>query len=582
MIRFGHRKSLYILISSFLLVFISPHFLVAQSSLSNGWLWPMRLDPRFSATFGELRANHFHAGIDLKTRQREGEPVYSIADGRVIRISVSPYGYGKALYIKHDNGYISVYGHLQRYNYKIDSIVKIEQYKRQNYSVDFALKSDLRVIAGEQIGWSGNSGSSGGPHLHFEIRDSSGNRALNPMQFGYQAADWVRPKIEALKITPKGFSQTVNKEPSAQIFNTEGWGLVYRIGKNDTIRIGGPVEIGVSCVDLLAHEPNRNGVYSIEMSLDSLLFFSVKFDEVAFSQSRYINALTDYAERRLSGKWFVSSKRLPGNLLPFPVYTNQGFITLNPGQFATLRISVLDYTGNKSMLTATLLGDDTLAVQPVYDKPHQQGKSKLVKWNEKFNLRWAAMEISLPKGALYDNYVLTVDSSLRNSRLLSPIYRIGNANIPIHNKGTLSIRYKPYKQSDTSKLVLVRLSDNNSFIAAGRRYLKGKVEAPLNEFGRYALAIDSIAPRLKSLNVNDNSTWLVGDSLKFQVGDDLSGIAQIWVSVNDAWRLYEYDAKNNLVFITVAEALLPGKNRFLIRVTDGCGNSSELSYIVIR
>lgn len=582
MIRLKYNILLNLLVSFILLASLTPKALQAQSVLSNGWEWPMRIDPRLSATFGELRSGHFHAGIDIKTRQREGEPVYTISSGKVIRISVSPFGYGKAIYIQHDNGFISVYGHLQRFTSKIDSIIKVEQYKKMSYAVDLTLKSPLSLSAGEQIGWSGNSGSSGGPHLHFEIRDNGGSDALNPMQFGFQAADWVRPKIEALKITPKGLYQTVNGEPSSQIFRTEGWGLVYRIGKNDTIRVGGKASIGVSCVDLLAHEPNRNGVYAIDMSLDSVSFFSIRFDRIAFNQAKYINAITDFAERRLSGDWFVSSKKLPGNLLTSPVYKDQGYIHLNPGHYATLRISVLDYAGNKSLLTVTLLGGDTITSMPSYAKPAIQGKSKLAKWNEKFNLKWSTMELSLPSGALYEDYSLSVDSSARNSNLLSPIYRVGSANIPIHNKGTLTIKYRPGKLSDTTKLVMVRLTDNNSFSAVGKRYRNGRIEASLGEFGRYAIAMDTIAPQLKSLNVKENSTWLVGDSLKFQVSDDLSGIAQIWLSVNDQWRLYEYDAKNRLVFTTVSEALMPGKNRFLIRVTDGCGNISELSYTVIR
>jgi len=188
---------------------------LAQSNIPKDYFGkPLDIPLILSGSFGELRSNHFHSGLDIKTQQRTGLPVYAPADGYVSRIKVGHYGYGKALYIKHPNGYSTVYAHLERYAGKIQDYVKKQQYRKESYEIELFPKADLLpVYKGDLIGYSGNTGSSGGPHLHFEIRDAS-SRPMNPMLFGLDVPDTRRPLLNSVMVYPVGDSAHVDQRRS--------------------------------------------------------------------------------------------------------------------------------------------------------------------------------------------------------------------------------------------------------------------------------------------------------------------------------------------------------------------------------
>lgn len=257
---------------------------------------PVDIPISLSGSFAELRSNHFHSGIDIKTGGEEGLRINACADGYVSRIRISPFGFGKALYVVHPQGYTTVYAHLQKFNSEIDRWAKSEQYKLQKFDVDlFPKPGELKVTKGQLIAFSGNSGSSQGPHLHFEIRDSKTEEPIDPLLFGFPVKDFVRPTLNGIRIYPANNSSLIHNKNEPYEPEIAGWGPDYRIKKKDTISVSGSIYFGVNAHDLMPGSSNKNGINLIEIFIDSALFFKWEAQKFNFNETRYINSFIDYA-----------------------------------------------------------------------------------------------------------------------------------------------------------------------------------------------------------------------------------------------------------------------------------------------
>ena len=262
---------------------------IPQDYFSN----PMEIPLILSGNFGELRSNHFHSGLDIKTQQREGVPIYAPADGYINRIKVSHFGYGKALYITHPNGYSTVYAHLQRYAGVIQEYVKDKQYKKESYTLElFPEKEILPVKKGDLIAYSGNSGSSGGPHLHFEIRDPA-SRPMNPLLFGINIPDTKKPLINTIFAYPLGKDAQVNNSQNPIKLRL----ILQKDGsyKTENVTAFGRIGFGISTYDQQNGASNKNGVYQIRAINNGEEVFKVLFEKFSFDETRYLNRFIDYA-----------------------------------------------------------------------------------------------------------------------------------------------------------------------------------------------------------------------------------------------------------------------------------------------
>ena len=312
-----------------------------------------------SGTFAELRGNHFHSGIDITTRQTEGKPVFACADGYVSRIKISPYGYGKALYVSHPNGYTTVYAHLSGFNPVIDAWLKSEQYKLEQFDVDlFPAKELLPVLKGEIICYSGNSGSSEGPHLHFEIRDSQTEKPINPQLFGFEIKDFIRPAISAMRIYPEGPGSKIQGADIAYSPEIAGWGPVYRLSNQDTIVIAGDFSIGLLCSDLLNGSKNKNGISRFSVFIDSVPEFEWQAETFTFAETRYINSFIDYPQYHKNGQRFIRTRIDPNNKLSMYKYAgNSGIFNTIPDSVRHIKIVAGDANNNESVLRFVIRGE---------------------------------------------------------------------------------------------------------------------------------------------------------------------------------------------------------------------------------
>jgi hypothetical protein len=531
---------------------------------------PLEIPLNLSGNFGELRTNHFHAGIDIKTEQREGLNVLAAADGYVSRIKVAPAGYGYALYIDHPNGYTTVYGHLLRYAPKIDEYVKNQQYDLESFSVDlFPEKGLLPLTKGEVVGLSGNSGSSGGPHLHFEIRETATEKLVNPLLFGLEVKDKIPPSVSHVWLVPLTDSSWVNGARLPVILETKGGGL-----KTTTLpKVYGDVGFAITTVDMLDGNSNRCGVYRIELFVDGLQVYGQRMDRLDFATNRAMNAHTIYERFKKDRSSIHGSYRLPGN--PLDIYdnlVNDGVISFRDGKTHTCEYRLLDIMGNESRVKFSVQSL-TAPGKPMPSKAH------LAHWDwERDNaIETERVRISMKANTLYENLDLDITETTKIANSVGPAYLIASPYEPAHNAYSLSLKADKVKPGYERKTTVVRWDpDKNKLIAEASKFENGWISAEPMYLGYFALMTDTVKP---GISVVDFAAIMKGKkSFSFKISDGLSGIDQIIPRIDGKWALMEYDAKNSrLTYYFNSRYIAPGEHQFELTVIDAVGNEKKFN-----
>jgi len=570
-------------ISIFLLAILLALSGYSQKLQQNYFASPLQIALDVTGAFAEIRANHFHSGADFKTQKREGLPILAVADGFISRIKVSPVGFGYALYIDHPNGLTSVYGHLLKYNTGIAAYVNKQQYDKQSFAVDLfpAHEMDtLWVKKGDVIGFSGNSGTSYGAHLHFEIRTTSTERILNPFLAGLTDNDLYYPYFDLLKVYPMDENSSIGSsdEPLKLPVKNTGTGL-YRLPGNDTLFLWGQFAFGVQAFDYTYSHEDRNGFYGIRMTMDNHLFFNMQCDSFAFDESRNINACIDYQAYKRTGQRIVWSKKLPGNKMSFfNTGDGDGTVMLTDGTLHKLLIEVYDYKGNTSKLEVPVMSrkpDKLVSVSGYTDAD----TTCHINWNKDTSLEYKGLKLNFPSGALYDDLELTINKSVPVSGLYSARYVIQNRETPLQKNMTVSIDASKVPSELADKALIVSINpDNGRRSSEGGIYKAGRVSAETNEFGTFAIAVDTIKPAIKLIPQKAASAKLV----KFTVSDNLAGIADYYGELNGKWVLVEWDPKNRLMLYRYDKYLQPGKNAFKLVVKDAVGNVATYNTSILK
>lgn len=571
-----HKLTL-IMITMFVLIF---SLQAQENTKQSQFTAPLDTKLLLSGTFGELRTDHFHSGIDIKTNGKEGEKVYAIADGYISRIKVAGTGFGKALYITHPNGYMSVYAHLKQFTDTIESFVREEQYRRKTFRINiFPEKEQYKVKKGELIALSGNTGGSLGPHLHFEIRDAKTETPVNPLQFGFQVKDIIRPRITSIKVYPESKYSTVDHEQSSKEYKVNGWGLKHRIKDHDTIEVSGDISFGISSFDLLNGAHNKNGVYSIDLFIDTLLVYSHKMDAFSFSESRYLNSMIDYAEFINSNRRFQRTVIDPNNhLRVYGEVYNNGVYQFIDTSFHHLKYIVKDINGNISELNFVLSASpvDTFVI------PEKSQEGILFDWQTKNDFINDFLELHAKKGAFYDSFIFTYDTIDHNvDTLFSPIHKLHVETTPVHKWMSLAIKPDTIPLGKEDKLLIVSIDNENVASPAGGEFNDGFIVTSIRSFGNYSIAMDTIPPEIKVLNFKKKKNIDKDDILKFKVTDNCSGITSYKGTLNGEWILIEFDPKNDLMIYKPDHMVKEGENDFKLEVTDDRGNKKVFESIFV-
>lgn len=540
---------------------------------------PVKIPISLSATFAELRSNAFHAGVDIRTQGVEGKEVFAVADGYVSRIGVSPYGYGKVLYITHNDGFTSVYAHMSKFNKMITDFVKDKQYKDESFAQNIMLKeNEFPIKRGDFLGFTGNSGSSGGPHLHYEIRYTKTQEPVNPLYFGLKIKDTKKPVINGLAIYPLENS-IVNNNDTTIYLNVNYKEGVYSLD-NSIFTVSGDIAFGINVYDQADGANNKNGPYSIELFADNELIFNIISDKYSYNETRYINSLIDYSRYIKNKERFVRTEIDKYNNLGL-YETRKGVVPVNQGDTINMKYVVKDYNGNKSVLNFTLIGVK-LHVDEIDDLVYDTESYYEVIDGNSLNITLKDFEMDIPKMAFYRDVVIETTLSDTMSNIYSDyVYHIGNEEIPVHKKATLRIKPKTDYIGDTL-LYVALLNTDNKFVFLGNKTVDDYIEAKTNVLGSYLIARDTIAPSIIPVNFKTNSSISENWSLRVEIEDKETGIKDYAMFVNGRWVLADYDAKNKLLMYQIDDHIKEGDNILKVVVTDMVGNKNIYSTTLTR
>ncbi|MFI5222475.1 MAG: M23 family metallopeptidase [Bacteroidia bacterium] len=539
---------------------------------------------KIAGNFGEIRPNHFHGGLDIKTGGREGVYVLAAADGYVSRIKISPYGYGKCLYITHPNGYVSVYGHLQRLYGKVAAYLKQEQYKAESYELDiYPDKNLLKVKKCDTVAISGNTGGSQSPHLHFEIRDEKTEHAYNPFLFGYKVEDTVPPKILTLAVYPADDSSSVNGKNVARKMGVYGSKHRYKIAAGN-ISVHGDIGFGIETVDYgNIPQAGKLGAYSIELDIDGQRIYYHELNEIGFDETRYINSHIDFAEEARSHKAIQKCFRDENNMLSiYQCVVNDGIFRFEDNLLHPVKFIVKDFFGNASVLEFKVQSSKSKVKQPETLNP-EHGTAKHFKCCDENKYETNDIKIEIPPCTLYSdidfNYSVSKDTL---PRTFAAVHTIHKTDVPLHTNYSLSIKTKRIPERLQSKATIVLLDGKNVMKDQGGEYKDGWTTTDTRYFGRFTVVLDTVAPSIKPYNISNNRNMSRAKIIGVTISDNLTGIKSYRATVDGKFILMEYEYKKALLFYEFDEHVAKGKHTFQLEITDGKNNMRTYSAAFIR
>jgi len=514
-----------------------------------------------SGNFGELRPNHFHTGLDILTENKVGKNIYAIADGYVSRINVSAGGYGNAIYITHPNGYVSVCGHLKSFKKELETYLDSVQHAKQQFAMNlYPLPEMFPVKKGEIIAFSGNSGRSYGPHIHFEIRERESEEPVNPFLFGITVKDNVVPKV--FSITQYSFTDSINWDSFKK--------RTYKNINGKTLTVNGKTGFGIQLFDYTTGRHNTNGIYKLTLKIDDTVYFESKFDKLSFYTNRYINSYIDYAERISTNKKIIKCFVEPNNhLTNYTVKRNNGIYNFNDGKIHHIEIIATDFYGNLKR-TAFKVKSDTAYLK----KKESKGKHfKQKMFYQKTNyFDTPELKLTFHKNSLLYNLNFQYYTTVPKYRAFSKIHHIHKESTPLFNKISIAIKADSLPESLSEKVLIARISKNGSFIPTGGKFIDGYVISKINYLGNYVILMDTIPPVIRPVNKSKNKT-AKQKTLQFKIFDNLSGIKKYNGFIDGEWVLFKYDVKYHLIKCNlVKEQIRSGTHELLLEIEDYRGN----------
>jgi len=537
---------------------------------------PLGIPIILSGTFAELRSNHFHGGLDIKTNGKQGYKVYSAKEGFISRIKVQPGGYGHALYVEHPNGYTTVYGHLKRFNDQIAAYVKQQQYNNQSFYVDLYLTpGQFQVQKGEIIGFSGNSGSSGGPHLHYEIRKTGGQVPINPLLYT-KVRDDIKPTIYGVRVHEL-VNSIYHAESYTQPANYISSG-VYNL--KDTVRVNHPV-IGASikAIDKLNGANNSNGYVSLKMMVDGHLTYEYAKEAMPFDKNRYLNAHIDYPEKKVGGGTYVHCFKLPGNQLSiYDPVASDGRIWLSQYPVRNVAISVCDFAGNESTVEFVVKYEESQQQQPTFS-------GEYMRHNQYNFFNREDVSVEIPNGSLYDDIYLSYEkneTTIPKYPIYSSLHQIHNETVPLHKLMTVSVKETKLPVELRSKALLANLDRKGRINVNTGTWQGDMLQAKTRQFGQFFITTDTQKPRIADHNAPSGYNYAARTHMQFKISDNLSGIKSYTGTVDGQWILMQYDPKRNLLYHEFDERVTKGKHTFRLTVADAVNNITTKEFEFVR
>lgn len=531
---------------------------------------PMNVPIQLAGNYGELRPNHFHAGLDIKTQQQENLPVHAAADGYVSRIGVSHTGYGNILYITHPNGYTTTYGHLNRFFPALEQYVKQQQYAKESWAIDLQIPPDkFPVKKGDFVAWSGNTGGSAGPHVHFEIRSTKTEHPLNPLLFGFDIPDTKAPEVYRIAFYDMEKSVYDQAPIILPVKKVNG---EYVTTQPVVSLKASQVGLALNAVDRMSNAPNSYGIYEVVMFDRDVPNTGFQIDDIGFDESRYINAHTDYKTKKSGGPWLQLIFAVPGNKLNiYKDVQGDGVIDLSDGQLHPVKLLVKDAYGNSSTVKLSLQHKGETTPEPVCANTMYAESSNIFENNQ--------VEFFLEENSLYDQICFNYAELPAAAGAYSATYKLHTPLVPVHNNFSLHI--KPNREIPArleNKIVMVREGLGETVAAARKE--NGWYAAEFRELGNFRLVADTLAPKITALGGVRNGAVLSRASKLSFAFSDASGIKSYRAELDGKWLLFS--RKSNVITYTFDEHCPKGKHTLKLSVTDIAGNVAEQTITFTR
>ena len=527
---------------------------------------PLEIELILNGNFGESRPSHFHSGIDIKTQFKEGLNVFSSAEGYVSRISIKHGGFGKALYINHPNGYTTVYAHLKKFNKKIEDYIKKIQYNKKSYQIEHYLKKDvIKILKNENIGSSGNTGSSFGPHLHYETRLTKNQKAINPQLFGIDIKDSRRPIINSVFLYKLDSLNEISDPIKLKIKKIND-----SIYQSEKVTTNGTIGFGINGFDRQDLANNKNGIYKYSTVYDNKKNIEFNFNSFFFEESIKIKTLIDYKYYIQNKSRIIKLFKDHGNNLSIYSNNKSGYINVE-NDISLYQISVTDLKGNKSTIKIPIIKGD------LTNSPLKNVNSTVLNTaiNNKldYNFEFENTEIKIAKNTFLKNVKLNIDASIDSIKIINPeIAVFKNIKISFLNKEKRKGNYLALKDNNGNEsFATAKLNSKNYF------YHKTK------SLGTYFIKNDSLLPVIELKNFKNND-WITNkNSIKIKILDKETGIKNYNVKINGKWMLFEYEYKRNELFYKF-DSYFTNKKKNLIEVSieDMAGNKSQKNFMFYR
>lgn len=530
---------------------------VQESKFCSPFDFPILL----SANFGELRPNHFHNGLDIKTQGVTGKPIHCIADGYVSRVAVLHGGYGQAIYVTHPNGLTSVYGHVISFAKNIQACVRQYQYAHETFVCDLKFQpGQFPVKKGDIIALSGNEGASAGPHLHLELRRTETGEYIDPMPyFKHLLKDSKAPVGSLIGIYPiqgKGVVNGASHKKLLAIGNLKqpvhAWGEIYT---------------GISAKDYMDGTSNFYGVHSVTLYVDSVQVFNSTTDKVLPDENRMINGFTDYEELTRTRRLIMRSYKLPGNRLRL-LHTNEnrGAVTIDEERDYHFRYVLEDNFGNRRTYQFIVKGKRQ-------DIPEYKPEAnEMLYWNRTNVIQKPGMELVVPRYHVYENVPLRTDMR-GDSSLIAFDYILDAGRTPIHSYCDLSIGLRHMPVADTTKYYIVQKAGKWRS-SMGGKYANGWIKTRVRSLGTFSVDVDTIAPQITPIG---QGGWRTSRNIRFRIKDMESGIGSYKVYIDGKFVLF--GLKKGILVIQDPEKVKKGvPHKLEVTVTDQCGNMARKEY----
>lgn len=535
---------------------------------------PVDFKITLSGTFAELRNNHFHSGIDIRTFTT-GKKIYAIADGTVSRIKISAGGYGKALYIDHPNGYTSVYAHLSKFSPKIEAFIKSQQYQKKSFEVDINVntldshkREQFKLKKGNIIAYSGNTGSSMGPHLHFEVRETKSEKPINPMLLGFKILDTTSPKIYRLYVYPLDKNSSVNGKNTRQAFKVVAKNKTNFVLNNAKLKLHGKIGFAIHTQDFLDNTWGKCGINKLQLRINDSLVTNYTLNKFSFDESSYINSHIDYELSQKSKKRIHKAFIEPNNKLNFySKMKGDGSYYFNENKNYSIDISAFDSYKNKAKLKFAVKGDTTSVNFP------EKAFSKLFKYQDVNHFSQDGIELKFPKNCLYSDLKFNYSTSI-DSNYLAPIHHIHKSSVALNRHYSLSIKLDKVNDTISDKLVVCKIDKNGNTSSAGGVYINGYIKTKTKGLGNYSVLLDTISPTITTKTNYKNKTIKNLKFIDFTIKDNLAGIKYYHGEIDGKWVLFEYDKKKNRLFYTFDSQRLKRNKKHSLKliVKDAVGN----------